>query len=324
MSYEPFFKKLFEDIEFIDKKEISSDDSVDVIIPLFHTNYFFEKNLYSYYREIPINRLIIGNAGCTDDSLEILRKFPRVKIFDHSKYTSLGYCIANLISNVETEWFIYLHSDVYLPEKWYDKMKRYQNKYDWFECDRHYISIFEFNEPDLKYKTRAYSGSQMGRKIAFERLIPTIDDDFLYRNEDIIFHELIQANGYKYGRIFDTYHYHEIMDKKESKEPKFKLINIQRVPDKDWEIKTNLMQAKGIIKYLKPKPYLILEVNIAINKLLKYNVLDIKEFKDWVKKNNIIWLKYLKFGLSFKVKILNYVLKISKFIYNKLFNKKFF
>ena len=36
--------------------------------------YFFGSSLYSFYREIPINRLIIGDVGSTDDSLEILKK----------------------------------------------------------------------------------------------------------------------------------------------------------------------------------------------------------------------------------------------------------
>ena len=54
-------------------------------------------------------------------------QFPRVHIFDHSSYKSLGYSVRALMTAVETEWFLYLHSDVYLPEKWFDTMRTHQS-----------------------------------------------------------------------------------------------------------------------------------------------------------------------------------------------------
>ena len=121
VDYKSFFEIFCEIEEFIDRKELSNENAIDVIIPLINTNTLFEKNLHSFYREIPINRLIIGNGGCTDNSIEIVKKFPRVKVIDQFKYRSQGFCIAELISHVNSEWFIYLHADVYLPEKWYEK-----------------------------------------------------------------------------------------------------------------------------------------------------------------------------------------------------------
>ena len=252
--------------EFIDKKLFTNEELIDVIIPLLNTNPVFERNLYSFYREIPINNLIIGDGGCTDDSIEIVKKFPRVKIINQKNNQSLGYSIAELISMVKTEWFVYLHSDVYLPKKWYDIMKKYHDKYDWYECDRRLDVMIEYN-PNIKNRIRPYSGSQMGRKKAFEKIIKKIDDDFLYRNEDIILGELIQEEGFKYGSISDTFHYHQIMNKKGEKEPKFDKIKIKRIPDRLWEIRVFNMQARGIIKYLKPKPYLIKSVESSLQVL---------------------------------------------------------
>ena len=77
---------------------------------------------------------------------------------------------------------------MYLPENWFQNMKKYQKDYDWFECERYNTIIIQYNEPNLKYRERAYSGCQMGRKKAFEYIIPKIDDDYLYRNEDIVLH----------------------------------------------------------------------------------------------------------------------------------------
>src|SRR6266481_5981299 len=85
--------------------------AMDVIIPVHNSNEVWEKNLISIYREIPVNRLLIGNGGCTDDSIAIAKQFPRVEVHDHSSFKTLGYSVRELIKAVETEWFAYLHAD---------------------------------------------------------------------------------------------------------------------------------------------------------------------------------------------------------------------
>jgi len=312
MSEKSIFKTYYSEEKFTDRFKKNGEEGVDVIIPLFNTNELWKKNLYSFYRQIPINRLLIGDGGCVDDSIKIAKQFPRVKIIDQSNYNSLGYCIKELIENVETEWFIYLHADVYLPGGWYDKMIKYQDKYDWYECNRKKTILVEYwSEGENKAK-RPYSGSQMGRKEVFKNVLPKIDDDYLYRNEDIIFSELIEAEGFKYGRIPDTYHYHQVMNKRGEKEPKFKKVMIEKEKDKKWGKKTCDMQVRGIIKYLQPKPYLVKGVNNAIPTLNDLGELDWSEFKKWVKRTNPIWLKYIRKKDSWKQRIRRFAIKLYK------------
>ena len=301
-------KHLVRKPRLVDRKNLYQEESIDVIIPLFNSNLLFEVNLLSFYRELPINRLIIGDGGCTDDSLEIVKRFPRIKIVDQSKRRSLGYCIAELISLVETKWFVYLHSDVYLPKDWFENMKKYQKKYDWYECNRRIVTLIEYSVPNLRKKSRAYSGSQMGRAVAFKNIISKINDDFLYRNEDIIFHELILAEGFKYGRVSDTFHYHQIMNLGRENEPRIKKISIQKSRDKKREIRTYRMQAKGIIKYLRPKSYLIKIVNESLKILKNHNALNVKDFKRWVKITNKVWLKYIEFRDPIIKLIINFII----------------
>jgi len=290
MRNQSIFSKYYTSEKFVDRFRSKKEEAVDVIVPLLNTNELWKRNLYSFYREIPINRLIIGDGGCTDDSIEIVKKFPRVIVIDQSKYKSQGYCIKELIEHVETEWFIYLHADVYLPEKWYDEMVKNQKNYDWFECYRKLTTLIEFWSEKQHKAERAYSGSQMGRTAAFKNILPKIEDDYLQRNEDIIFAELIQGEGFKYGRVSNTFHYHQIMTRRGEKEPKFKRVDVIKERDKEWEIKIKTMQVKGIIKYLRPKKYLIRIVNLCIAHLLNYNALDWKEFREWVKTTNREWL----------------------------------
>ncbi len=292
MKRDSIFRRYYEEKEFIDRKNSFSKDPIDVIIPIINTNELFKINLTSIFREIPVNRLIIGNGGSTDDSLEILKEFPRVEIIDQTKHKTLGFCIAELISLVKTDWFIYLHSDVYIPENWYDEMKKNTGSYDWLESDSRVTTLINFNS-GIKGAKRAYSGGQMGKKEVFKKIIPKIADDYLYRNEDIVIKELIEQEGFKWGRVLETFYYHQAMNKRGEKETEFERIDVKMIQDRQYEIDTFLKQVKGIIKYTSPKPYLIYTVNEPLSILQKYNALYVDEFKKWVENTNKNWLEYL-------------------------------
>ena len=205
--------------------------------------------------------------------------------------------------------FIYLHADVFLPDGWYDEMVRHQNEYDFFECYRKHTILFEYMGDTQNKAERAYSGSQMGKMEAFNK-IKKIDDDYSYRQEDIIFKELVEENGLKYGRIPNTFHYHQTMNKIGEKEPKLERIIVEREKDEKWEKMTHNMQAKGIIKYLQPKKYLVDAVNSSILELNDLNALDWSKFKKWVKKTNPVWLNYIHKNGSWKQRMAILVKKI--------------
>ena len=66
---------------FLDRaKEDSRLESIDVIMLTLDAENFLEKSLYTVFREIPVNRLIICDGGSKDKTLEILKKFPRVEL----------------------------------------------------------------------------------------------------------------------------------------------------------------------------------------------------------------------------------------------------
>ena len=91
---ESIFNKYFNKPEKLsDRKIVNNEEGVDVIIPLLNTNELFERNLFNFYESIPIERLIIGDGGCTDNSIQIATKFPRVEIIKQHGYNSQGYAI---------------------------------------------------------------------------------------------------------------------------------------------------------------------------------------------------------------------------------------
>lgn len=291
------FREYLNKETFRDRFKEDKQYAVDVIIPVIHTNELWEVNLLSIYREIPVNRLILGDGGCIDNSLKVAKKFPRVKILNHRKVVALGYSIKKLIEVVETPWFVYLHSDVYLPQNWFDAMRKNQSKYDWFECRQHLTALVDYS---LEYvepvqNKRPLSGSQMGRKEAFKDILPLIDDDYLYRNEDAIYVSLLRRKGFRYGYIDNVFHYHQIMEKQSPIVRRIKKISFQIEKDRKEFIRENMMEVKAIIKYTTPPPNKVLQnqLNAGIIVLYIKSEINLREFKKWIAEVNPAWLPYI-------------------------------
>jgi hypothetical protein len=288
------FSEYYKDQPLVDRFETDRAHAVDVIIPIIHTNEMWRANLLSIYREVPVNRLILGDGGCIDDSLDVARKFPRVEVLNQRHFTSLGFSIRHLIEAVKTEWFVYLHSDVYLPPGWFNSMSAHRDDYDWFECNQR-ITVMADYPLDTTRVDRSYSGSQMGRKAAFERVTPLIDDDFLYRNEDIIIAKLLQRTGGRYGKVGDTHHFHQIMYKPSRWHRAVKRVAIELELGRDEEIRANRTYAQGIIKYLDPAEVAAdrESVRMAIDRLIELEDTSNEEFLAWVSATNPKWLPVL-------------------------------
>ena len=83
------------------------------------------------------------------------------------------------------------------------------------------------------------------------------------------------------------------MNKRGEKEPKYRKLIIEREAPKEWKVKIQNVQAKGIVKYCKPKPHLIKIVKSSICILKDLNSFNEEGFIEWVKSTNNVWLKYI-------------------------------
>lgn len=287
MSSKSIFQIYYETPPFVDRYQDDSARAVDVIVPVIHTNELWRANLLSFYREVPIHKLIIGDGGCIDDSINNAREFPRVQVLDHREYKSLGYSIRKMIEAVETDWFIYVHSDAYLPLGWFDAMHNRQSDYDWFGCPMQHTVMVEYN---MDYGDRPWAGSQMGRKRAFEAGLKHIDDDYVYRQEDFIFAEIVKNAGYREGKVADTFHYHQTIRKPSPWERKVKSVNLQVEMGRDEEVRAAMMQVKGLVKYLVPDVKHVPGIVANVDRLQELGEMEWGEFTQWVKQTNPNWL----------------------------------
>ncbi len=285
---EYYLPKIFHDRFLRNEKE-----GITVIIPTVHTNELWRANLLSIYREVPVKQLLIGDGGCIDDTIEIAKEFPRVIIHDHQNYKSLGFSIRKLIEAVETDWFIYLHSDVYLPEGWFDKMIGHKSQYDWYGCRMQQTVMVEF---DNDYGERPYAGSQIGRKAAFSEGLRRIDDDYVYRQEDFVFSEIVSRGGGKEGKIDDVFHYHQTIKKSSPFwNPRNVKVKILQELSKEEELRVWDTQFRGIIKYLQPtSQWVIGDAGHGAYTLIKMDAITQSDLYAWVEKVNPVWLPIIK------------------------------
>lgn len=310
LGRESIFRRYFTPQKFIDRFALDSVGACDVLVPVLHTNELWEANLLSFYREVPVNRLLIGDAGCTDDSIEIAQRFPRVEVHDHRDYATLGFSVRKLIEAVETEWFIYLHSDVYLPEGWFDSMRRRQPDYDWFGCPYQHTVMVEY---PIREDERPYAGSQMGRKAAFEQHLGRIDDDYVYRQEDFVFADVVERSGGRIGKVEDTFHYHQTMYRPGPWLRRVTSVAIEIELSPEERARTWTTQTRGIIKYLDPStPWLVRDVKAGLVHLEELGTLDWDEFRAWVRKVNPSWLPHVSRPRRWKRRIRSMVAPVAK------------
>jgi len=295
MATRSIFEEYYSPQTFVDRFATDAARAVDVIIPVIHTNELWRANLVSIYREIPVRTLIVGDGGSIDGSLKVLEDFPRVRVLDHRAYKSLGFSLRAMIEAVEADWFVYLHSDVYLPAGWFDAMAARQADYDWFGSAMQHTIMVEYPND---FGERPWAGSQMGRTAKFRPAISVIDDDYVYRQEDFVLSDIVARAGGREGRVADTFHYHQTIRKPSPTARKIKSVKLDLEMSRDEEIRTWDTQARGIVKYLHPgSPWLEHELAVSVHRLVRLGAVTEADFDRWTAATNPAWLPYLRSGL---------------------------
>jgi hypothetical protein len=309
MPFEPnLFRNLFHDVPFEDRFTANfgkpdAGESIDVIIPLLHSTDLWRENLLSYFREIPIARLLVGDGGVIDNSLEILKDFPRVEVIDHRNFLSLGKSISDLISRVKTDHFVYLQSDVFLPSNWFDDMWSGTEDFEWFGCPMHITMMMDY--PVDYSGSRPLVGSQIGLTRAFNGINNFIEDDFVYRNEEFVFDSYVKHGGFRTGAVKDTFHFHQV-SRRRTNGDKLDItgIEIQRKFDPNEVNRVLETQTYGLIKYCKPdSPETIAALTSALDFLITTRGVSRQEIVDFAETNGSEWKEFILKAFSLRSKL---------------------
>ena len=230
----------------IDTLKILDKEKFDVICPVYWINTdFFVDNVKSWIKEIPVKRIIFGiNRSIKDFDFEEVIKYKirpiippniEIQVIDQRKYKTLGMCLVELMKLVQN-WFVFVHSDVRLTKGSFKVMQKHAKPdVGIIESERIFFDGKTYKRGKTHYVKRSYSGFQLIQKESIKDLINEIEDDFIYRNEDLIFQSRCKQNGFKYKKVY-AWHIHQILE------------NRQTFNEKE----TTFMQWHGLVKYTQP------------------------------------------------------------------------
>ena len=267
-------------------------EPVDVLLLTLDAEIYLEKCLDTVYREVPVDKVIVVDGGSKDKTLDILNKYPRTEIHVRSDIRTTGKCYEFMLGRATTPWIVFMDADIELPEGWYDEMVMYRDKYDFFGCKR--IMHYEFYRVDptsLDINKRPMGAPWLAKLDSLKNY--HVDDDYMWRATDMLVRQVVEKDGYKFGKVSSTYHYHHTTDnpmyesdaeKRGSRlvfeEPKMEILN-----KVNWEKRQDDFR-KAVVKYLDPD-FVYPRNDVGLfETLLK---LDMK----WVRETNMKWYRVL-------------------------------
>lgn len=236
-------------------------ETVDVICPTYYVPWsYINSNVESWFKELPLRKLWFGSNNPAEDEFKSIKELIEAKeganFIDQRGFKTLGFQIADLMKRVETEWFVYVHGDAFLTPYIFKIFEAYAN-----DCDK--LGILESDRIQYDYeknksfpdlypayysKARAFSGVQLIRKDAIIDIVNRIEDDFVYRNEDLIFQNACENVGYEYKKCL-ALHIHTTTN---INRERYWTPFGEKLSEKEARTLTYDMQVKGLVKYCTP------------------------------------------------------------------------
>jgi len=298
------------DIENIKKKEISKNKikEVDVMVPVhFIDGNYFGANVQSWFDELPVRRILVGcnnpNKKEYEGIKDFLSEYDKIEFIDQRGIKTLGFQITDLMKRMETVFFCYCHADAQPTRHSFLVLEAEIDTKD--EDDDRPVGIIESERvsynytapkqyPDVYphnyYRNRSFSGYQLIRKEAIESILDKIEDDHVYRNEDIIFQNVCENNGFRYVKSFGM-HVHTTSSKANDRwTPQGIELEYHEARKITFD-----MQIKGIVKYCTPDEVTKIAWRDGFGQCIRENNADLFGFiEDFVKKENPEWEEAIK------------------------------
>lgn len=299
----PKVEKVKEELPKQQKEKISS---IDCFLPCHFVDWqFFGGNIQAILKEIPIRKLYVGcnnpDKKYREDLKDSLSKHDKIEFVDQLGIKTLGMQIVNLMKRCKTEFFVFLHADarprrhsfMVLEADMFTEDPNDMRPVGIVESDR---VQYEYGRTDIPtvypyyaFRDRSFSGYQLFRKEAVENFFDKIEDDYIYRNEDIIWQNVCEQNGYRYEKSSGM-HVHTCSNVNQRWTPQ----GVELTP-KEARAKTFDMQVKGLIKYCKPTDLAVKAWTAAIGICISENNLDLfGEHFDYIQETNPEWLEPIK------------------------------
>jgi glycosyltransferase involved in cell wall biosynthesis len=234
-------------------------EPVDIVLLTLDEEKYLEKCLDSVYREIPVNKLIVVDGGSKDKTVEILQRYPRIEIHVRPDLKTSGKSCEFALSHVETPWVVIIEGHIELPAGWYDEMIKHKQEYDFIGCRRIMRYEFEREQPvSLDMDKRPLGAPWLMNRDCIRNY--HVDDDYMWRATDVLLRQVAEKDGFKFGKISETFHYHDMTDnvmyasdaEKRSSRLVFTEPEMEILDYKNWQKRLDDVK-KAIVKYIDPE-----------------------------------------------------------------------
>ena len=98
-------------------------EKVSIYIPTYNAEKTIKESIESFYvQSVAFDEVIIINDFSNDKTGEILKTFPKIKIFNNNKNRGLGYCRNFAMDQVSNNIVASIDADVVLDKYWLEKI----------------------------------------------------------------------------------------------------------------------------------------------------------------------------------------------------------
>jgi glycosyltransferase involved in cell wall biosynthesis len=234
---------------------------IDIVILTRNSERVLKECLSSVYKNVPVNNLIIVDGYSTDATLEIVKEFQE----KHSNVVLIqdrgtrGSARQKGISKVETEWFMFVDSDVVLCDGWFEKAKKHMKDnvgaiwgIEIWSAVKNSRVLGLYKRVTMKiFEKRGGTHDLLVRRKAVEDIhIPY----HLHTYEDSYIKSWICKNGYKVISVYDPY-------------------SIHYRPENVWTIKQSIGLTASDLKFAIRRPQLFLSYAFYTAIVLHQNLL---------------------------------------------------
>jgi len=190
----------------------ATDERIDVIIRTKNSARLLKECLKSICAEIPVRRIIIVDAGSTDQTKEIVSTYDNIE-FHVRPDLNLGQATQFGFSKAQTEWVAVIDSDIVLRKGWFNDMKEYMDDADAVEGST--IDHYSFN---VQIDTTAFTYGRFGHIMLKREPVLSMDMDVPF-GEDMITKFNFDKQGKKWKKLsnFLADHYTKIESAKHSR-----------------------------------------------------------------------------------------------------------
>lgn len=285
----------------VEEIKIKTENKYDLIVPTHFVDWkYFTSNVKSWLDYLPLNKVYIGNNNQNEKDFntikEFLERYHEIEFVDQRGIKTLGMQIADLMKRTEGELFLYNHADVRIVKHSILVMEAFMEEdVGIVESERvqyDYINPKSYPDqyPYYAFRDRSFSGFQMFRRAAIQEILDKIEDDYIYRNEDIIFQNACEEAGYKYEKALSALHVHTCSSVNHKWTPQGEFTSEQEARAKTFD-----MQIRGLVKYCSPTKIAVDAWRDAFGICCAENNTDLFDFVEgFVRETNPAWEPAIK------------------------------